>query len=60
MHKKWFELSCKGSSGIVIIGVRAGKCGFFQVMIAGEKCAFWPIIRVLGLYGKPIINVCGR
>ena len=45
VHKKLFELGCKGSSGVAVFGVRTGKYSFVQERIVEEKCAFWLIIQ---------------
>ena len=46
VHKKCFEVDCKWSSGLLVMGVRAGKCSFAQVVSAKDKCKFQPIIRL--------------
>ena len=45
VHKKLLEFGCKGSSGVVVYGDRAGKYSFVQEKITEEKCEIWLITR---------------
>ena len=45
VHKKLFELGCKGLSGVVVYGDRAGKYSFVQEKITEEKYEIWLIIQ---------------
>ena len=51
-----------GSGHETIFGMKAGPevylfCFVFQVKIADQKCALWPIIRALKLFGKAMTNM---
>ena len=46
VHKNCFEVDCKWSSSLLIIGVTGEKCSFGQVVSAKDECAFQPIIRL--------------